>query len=80
MTAQRMPQVSRDVKDAANAQDINRKNPSARRVDKIGLWGDSNELPRPKGRGIECPPAPYGSLTFALRGNAASGGEFTRHD
>ena len=43
MTAQRMPQVSRDVKDAANAQDINRKNPSARRVDKIGLWGDSIE-------------------------------------
>ena len=35
--------------------------------------------PAPSG-GVSNAPAPYGSLTFALRGNAASGGEFTRHD
>lgn len=33
-----------------------------------------------QGAGYRIPAKPYGSLTFALQGNAASGGEYTRHD
>ena len=33
-----------------------------------------------QGAGYQMQRTPYGSLTFALQGNAASGGEFTDHD